>query len=63
MLTAEVVRMLRKTAWLLAALLLFAAANVRLRWDCEVAGETLALGCSVRATQRAAELRFRFCRG
>ena len=55
MLTAEVVRMLRKTAWLLAALLLFAAANVRLRWDCEVAGETLALGCSARAAQRAAE--------
>ena len=47
--------MLRKTAWLLAALLLFAAANVRLRWDCEVAGETLALGCSARAAQRAAE--------
>ena len=44
MLTEEVVRMLRKTAWLLAALLLFAAANVRLRWDFEVAGETLALG-------------------
>ena len=47
--------MLRKTAWLLAALLLFAAANVRIRWDCEVAGERLPLGCSARAAQRAAE--------
>ena len=47
--------MLRKTAWLLAALLLFAAANVRIRWDCEAAGERLPLGCSARAAQRAAE--------
>ena len=47
--------MLKKAAWLLAALLLFTAANVRLCWDCEVAGETLPLGCSARAAQRAAE--------
>ena len=47
--------MFKKGLLLLAALLLCAAANLRVQWDYEVAGETLALGCSVRAARRAEE--------
>ena len=38
---------------LLPALLLTAAANLRLQWDCELAGEALAKGCAGFAVQKA----------
>ncbi|MCR5577462.1 MAG: hypothetical protein K6F56_10675 [Oscillospiraceae bacterium] len=53
MLTKEVMAVLKKTMLLLAALLLCAAANLRVQYDVEVAGETLALGCSAGAVKRA----------
>ena len=55
MLTNEVMEMVKKALLLLAALLLCAAANLRAQWDYEVAGETLALGCSARVARRAEE--------
>lgn len=45
--------MAKKVSLLLAALLLCAAANLRIRWDVELMGETLALGCSAEAADRA----------
>ena len=47
--------MLKKTMLLLAAFLLCAAANLRVQYDVEVAGEMLALGCSAGAIKRAEE--------
>ena len=47
--------MLKKTMLLFAALLLVAAANLRVQYDVEVAGETLELGCSAGAMRRAGE--------
>ena len=55
MLTYEVMGMGRKGMLLLLALWLLAAANVRIAWDAEVAGERLALGGSLRAVERAEE--------
>ena len=53
MLTFEVMHMRWKLLLLLPALLMTAAANLRLQWDCELAGETLAEGCAGFAVQRA----------
>lgn len=44
-----------KTILLLLALLLNAAVNLRVRWDYELAGEQIALGCSGRALRLAEE--------
>ena len=53
MLTREVMRMRWRLLLLLPALLLTAAANLRLQWDCELAGEALAKGCAGFAVQKA----------